>query len=322
MATQLEFSRGDVIAQKYEVVDQLDHSPLGMTYRVKELAAGQYVQLTMLDERIGGTENRNSVQDRFRAASALEHPHLCRPIELGEHEGRFFYTFEDFEGTSLRELILDYRMNHKSFSVKEASQICLQVLEGLMAMHAAGHVFRCLRPEYVLVNARWTGPRQQTFVAKTKIVGAGMWGLIPTQVLAEDEFTRGESQYLAPELKGFDPVPTPRCDVYSAGVILYELLVGAPPVGTFQLPKSHRPDLQDHINDVVELAIAYAPEDRLSFAAGLRSRPPTNVSGCEPRQRRTVTTAHHPPQLGPGPRARVLCRDHPVLAAARPGPRQ
>ena len=123
-------------------------------------------------------------------------------------------------------------------------------------------VYRALRPEYVLVNVRYAGPRRQNFVAQAKIVSAGLFDLVPSGILAEDEFTRGEAQYLAPELKSFDPVASERCDVYSAGVMFYELLTGLAPVGTFQLPGKLRPDLPNHINDVTELALATAPDDR------------------------------------------------------------
>jgi formylglycine-generating enzyme required for sulfatase activity len=118
----------------------------------------------------------------------------------------------------------------------------------------------------VLVKVRYTGPRRQTFVAQVKLLGGAFWDLVPAAVLTEDEFTRGEAQYIAPELKSFEPVPTPRTDVYSTGVIFYEMLVGTAPVGTFQLPKARRPDLPNHINDVIELALAQAPEDRYQTA--------------------------------------------------------
>ena len=255
-----EFPRGEILAQQYEVVDKLDTSPLGVTYRVKALDSGSYVQLTVLNPQLPGGER--AIQDAVERATALDHPHLCRVLGMGEHGGHTFFTFEDFEGTSLRDLLVEYRVNNKAFAVQEAAQICMQILEALTAMHQAGQVYRALRPEYVLVNVRRTGPRQQNLVAEAKIVAPVMWSLVPTQTLAEDEFSRGESQYLAPELKGFDPVPTAKVDVYSAGVILYELLVGQAPVGTFQLPKARRQDLPDHVNNVVELALAYAPEDR------------------------------------------------------------
>ena len=136
------------------------------------------------------------------------------------------------------------------------------MLEALAALHGAGIVMRALRPEYILISVRYTGPRKQNFVAQTKIVGGAFWNLVPAANLTEDEFTRGEAQYIAPELKSFEPVASPRSDVYSAGVIFYEMLVGGAPVGSYQLPKVKRPDLPDHVNTVAELALAQSPDDR------------------------------------------------------------
>ena len=262
---KLEFSRGDVIAEKYEVVDMLDQSPLGITYRVKHLKTGKYVRLTLLRPTIAGKEQKEQILAEFKRAKELTHPHLVKLGELGEHEGAAYYTFEDFEGSTLRELLQEYKIAGKQFALKEASQITMQVLEALGELHRNDIVMRALRPEYVLVNVRYTGPRKQTFLAQVKLVG-GFWDLVPAAILAEDEFTRGEAQYLAPELKSFDPTPTGRSDLYSAGVIFYEMLVGTAPVGTFQLPRTRRPDLPQHINDVAELALAQAAEDRYQSA--------------------------------------------------------
>ena len=260
MTSKSEFSRGEVLAEKYEVVDRLDRNPLGVTYRVKQLDSGDYAQLVWLNSAICAHEKL--VEQAYSIARSLSHPHLARVLDLGRDGEGWYYTFEDFDGTSLRELLVEYQINDKQFSLKEAAQICMQILEALVAMHRSGQILRALRPEYVLVNVRRTGPRQQTLVADTKLIGAGFWTLVATQQLAEDEFSRGEAQYLAPELKGFSPIPSNKADLYSAGVILYELLVGQAPVGSFRLPKQARPELPDHINNVIELAIAQAPEDR------------------------------------------------------------
>ncbi len=264
--SKLEYSRGDVIAGKFEVVDLLDESPLGLTYRAKHLKSGKYIRITMLRPDIAGPEQKDQIVAAFKHARELQHKHLVKVGELGEHDGTAFYTMEDFEGTTLRELLQEYKVEGKQFAVKEAAQITIQVLEALHASHVDTLVMRALRPEYVLVNVRYTGPRRQNFVAQVKLVGTAFWDLVPIAVLAEDEFTRGEAQYLAPEMKSFEPTPTGKSDIYSAGVMLYEMLVGQAPVGTFQLPSARRPDLSQHVNDVVELALARAPEDRYQTA--------------------------------------------------------
>jgi serine/threonine protein kinase len=260
--SKLEFSRGDTIAEKYEVIDLLDESPLGLTYRVRHSGTGKFVRLTMLRPKIANKQHKQELLDAYRLARSFDHPNLMKVGELGEQTGVAYYTAEDFEGITLRDLLAQYKVEGKRFSVKEAAQITKQVLEALQAIHDAGAVARAIRPEYVLVNVRHTGPRKSNLVARVKVIGAGIWNLVPIGTLAEDEFTRGEAQYLAPELKSFEPTPTARCDVYSTGVIFYEMLTGTAPVGTFQLPSTLRSDLPKRVDDVVELVLANAPEDR------------------------------------------------------------
>ena len=274
MSSKLEFSRGDTVAEKYEVVDLLDESPLGLSYRVKHLKSGRYIRLLLLRPAVAGRGQKDAILSAYKTAKAHQHPNLVQLGELGEHNGIAYLTYEDFEGQTLRELMQEYKLSGRQFGVKEAAQITKQILEAASAVNSGGHVLRALRPEYVLVKVRYTGPRRQTFVATSKVFGACFWDLVPSATLAEDEFTRGEAQYLAPELKSFEPVPTERSDIFSAGVIFYEMLVGSAPVGTFQLPRTRRPDLPKHVNTVVELAIAQAPEDRyqtaLDFATDLQ----------------------------------------------------
>lgn len=266
---KLEFSRGEKIAEKYEVLDLLDESPLGLTYRVKHEKSGKFVRLTMLRPTVAGPESMDQVAKAFERGRSLEHPNLMKLGELGEHDGVSYYTMEDFEGSTLRELLQEYKISGKQFGTFEAAQVVIAILEGLQALHDNGSVMRTLRPEYVLISVRYAGPRQQNFVARVKLVGVAFWDLVSNGVLAEDEFTRGEAQYLAPELKSFEPHPTPRSDVYSAGVVFYEMLTGTAPIGTFQQPTKLRPDLPRHVNDIVELALANSPEDRYRSASDL-----------------------------------------------------
>lgn len=259
---KLEFSRGEMIASKYEVSDLLDESPLGVTHRAKHIKSGKYVRLLMLRPKVAGHAQKDHLVEIFKKIKDIQHPGLVKFGELAENDGVAYVTYEDFEGRTLRELLTEYRVEGKRLELKEAAQITVQILEALDALHSNGIVLRALRPEYVLINARHTGPRNRNFVARIKLLGAGLWDLVPSGALAEDEFSRGETQYLAPELKGFEPVATPRCDIYSAGVIFYELITGAPPLGTYQAPTTLRAELPKVVNDIVELALANSPDDR------------------------------------------------------------
>lgn len=291
---KLEYSRGDVLAGKYEVVDHLEESPLGLTYRAKHIKSGKYVRLTMLRPKVAGADQKEAVIAAFKRAKDLAHANIIKVGELGDHEGVAYYTMEDFEGGTLRELLQEYKVNGQQFQLREAGQIAIQVLEALQAAHEAGVVVRALRPEYILIKVRHTGPAKKTFVAQVKLLGLGFWDLIDAGAIAEDEFTRGEAQYLAPELKSFEPTASPRCDSYSAGVVFYETLTGTAPVGTFQSPTLLRPELPSRVNDIVELAMAMSPEDRYQscrdFVSDIQRMIQDQMAGVEETESKPLIT--------------------------------
>lgn len=269
--SKLDYSRGDVLASKYEVTDRLDETPLGVTYRVKHLKSGKFVRLTVMRSEVSDATTPEAVRETFRNAKDQRNPHLVRLGELGEHNGMPFFTWEDFESQTLLELMQDYKVSNRRFALKDAAQVINQVLEALSTLHEEGVFFRALRPEHILVNVRYAGPRQQNFVAHVKLFGAGLWDLVPTSYLVEHEFTRGDAQYLAPELKSFEPVASMRSDIFSTGTVFYHMLCGSAPVGTFMPLTQQRPELPKLVDDVVELAMAHSPDDRYRSARDLSS---------------------------------------------------
>ncbi len=265
---QLEYGRGDVLADKYTVSDRLDDSPLGVTYSARQVQSGYAVRALLLDPAVAGKDQKQQIIDAVKLGRRVTHRNLLKISELSQHAGVAMIVYEDLpEGRTLRELMDEAKAQNTPFTLKDAAQITIQILDGARALHDAGHTFRALRPEYVLVSQRRTGPRGQTIVWDVRLWGAGIWNLVPPGIMAEDEFSRGEASYLAHELKGSQPSTTPRADIYSAGVMFYEMLCGQPPVGTYQLPRQRRPDLPAHIDSVIELALANAPEDRYPTAA-------------------------------------------------------
>lgn len=259
---QLEYPNGEFIAEKYEVVERLEKSPLGVSYRVRHSKSQRLLRLVLLDPETAGKDAKDRIIEAVKTAKAVVDPNLLKVGELGQHNGVAYVTMEDFAGRTLRELLAENKVKGSHFTFQEAAQITVKILEACRAVHDAGHTIRALRPEYVLINLRRTGPGGRNAVADVRIPAVGLWDLVPVGTLAEDEFNRGETQYLAPELKSFNPKTTPRADVYSSGVMFYELLVGSPPLGTFQLPRQRRPDLPDIVDSITERAMASAPEDR------------------------------------------------------------
>jgi serine/threonine protein kinase len=240
---QHHFSRGDVISRRYEIERELGSGLVGTTYLARHISTGKPICLKVL---------------RAGMVIKLE--------EVGYHEGAAYFTEEYFESQNLRQLIDEYQAEQRSFTLQEACQIATNVLDAVAGLHDAEVVHRNLKPENVLVQSRHTGPGGKNIVRTVKVTDGGLAEMIRPQVFAQTYINRSEARYLAPEMGGFDQAGSPSADIYSVGVMLYELLVGQPPRGTYLSPTQLRGDLPEHIDDVVELALGANPEDRYPSA--------------------------------------------------------
>lgn len=270
----LDAEPGTVVAEKYEVASLVDRNPLGAIYRAVRQADSRECLLLLLDPEHSGREHKDMLIDRFKALRGLGAKRECQPLEIGSDGSVAFVAFDHPQTTTLRELMDARQQADEPFTLREAAQITIQVLDVAGQLHGIGTVARAIRPEYLYVSLKTVGPKGGNVVVDTKFMGGPLWDLVPPGTLAEDEYNRGSGQYIAPELKGIDPHPTPRSDVFSAGAIFYELLCGEAPTGTYQLPKSRRPELPREVDTVTELALSVAPEDRYptahDFAAGIQ----------------------------------------------------
>ena len=287
---QLHFSRGDVISRRYEIEEHLGSGMLGATYLARHIHTGKRLAIKILRPKlIENPLDRKRFEEAFDKARGLRVEGVVRLGEVGEHNGLVYYTQEYFESISLRALMDRYHEEQKSFTLQEACQIALKILDALDHLHDAGIIHRNVKPENVLVHERRTGPGGKNIIRTVKITDPGMAVLANSTIFAESYVNRSEARYLAPELGGFQDNATPRADVYSVGVILYELLVGQPPRGTYLSPTQLRGDLPEHIDDVVEIALAPSPDDRYPSARDMYNDIQRSFSGDVYEDRRSTS---------------------------------
>jgi eukaryotic-like serine/threonine-protein kinase len=288
------FTPGQLVAGRYEIVHVIGIGGAGRVYEALDTGLGVNVALKVLDP----TKAQNAVQlERFRreiqTARQVTHHNVCRIFDLGvERVGnakRFFLTMELLNGSSLAGALRDGRR----YTQTEALPIVAQIAEGLQAAHDAGVVHRDLKPGNIMLVPSKTVPR-------TVITDFGLAVTHEhTRLTRSDEFV-GTPAYMAPEQAEAGEI-TAAADIYSLGLIMYEMLsgvrpfeAGATPVATVLLrkevpPRSLRqvlPDVDPGWEAAIHRCLQPEPGDRfpraLDIIASLPGQLPSRKS---PRSR-------------------------------------
>jgi tetratricopeptide (TPR) repeat protein/predicted Ser/Thr protein kinase len=207
---------GSVFLGRYRIVKELGRGGMGVVYKAEDTKLRRNVALKFLPPEF--TRDPASKQ-RFiheaQAASALDHPAICRVHEIDETEdGRIFISMSCYEGTSLRE-----RIEAGPLQVEEAVRIATQVAEGLEHAHERGIIHRDIKPGNIMLTARG-----QT----TKIMDFGLAKLSGKTRITRAGAAMGTIAYMSPEQARGEEID-PRTDIWSLGVVLFEMLTGRLP---------------------------------------------------------------------------------------------
>ncbi len=259
--SSLTLRQGDVVAKKFEVDALIGEGPTGKSYKARALSSGRPVCIKVLTGAPLPASATAPVVQKIQSARADA---LVPLVEVGEHAGATYVVSELFEAESLRRLMDSYAGQRKSFTLQEACQIVVRVLEAVEAAHQAGLVHRHVKPANVLINTKQVGPGK--VVRTVKLNGLGLSELVNPGALAESIAESTDSRYMAPELTSPSSGGTVQTDLYSVGVIFYELLCGQTPMGTYLSPTQVREDLPKHVDDIVDIAIAGEAADRYPSA--------------------------------------------------------
>ncbi len=239
----------------FELTELLGRGGMGEVWKARQLSLGRDVAIKILSRDLAQDPDFVKRFDLEAAAlTSLSHPHVVSIIDRGRHDGLLFFAMELVDGKSLRE-----RLSGGQLPLEEVLRLLAQILSALGHAHKKGIVHRDLKPENVLLDEQGT----------VKVVDFGLAAMAGLRV--EDRITRsavamGTMSYMAPEQRRDAHAVDHRADLYSTGVVLYELLTGDVPVGAYQPPSTSRVEVARAIDRVVERALAPEPELRFQSA--------------------------------------------------------
>jgi serine/threonine protein kinase len=223
-ANEYAFAPGDQI-NNYRIVRHLGSGGMGEVYLADDIRLNRKIALKLLPPHFTVNPDRvRRFEREARAASALNHPNIVTIYEIGQSDSTHFIATEFVDGKTLRELL-----NEKPFTLRETLNVGIQIAGALTGAHAAGIVHRDIKPENIMLRAD----------GYVKILDFGLAKLTeqqtsesdletPTLLQSNPGLVMGTVQYMSPEQARAKRVDA-RTDIWSAGIVLYELLTGHVP---------------------------------------------------------------------------------------------
>ncbi len=215
------FEIGTILDNKYQIQAHLGAGGMGEVYRVLDLEQGELCALKILNEMMDERVVRRRFHREFQVLNRFQHPRLVRTYTWGFAEERPYFTMEYLPGKTLEKIIAD-RVMLGRFRASHFFDLIQQIAEGLAYVHAQGAVHRDLKPSNIMVLETEEG-------IETTILDLGLAKFRHHSVsITQTGATIGTAEYMSPE-QGKGLWVDHRSDLYSLGVILYEMLTGVPP---------------------------------------------------------------------------------------------
>ena len=259
------------LEERYQVMSELGRGGMGIVFQAYDKQLNETVAIKILSPFISNdSEGLERLKREVSAARRVSHGNVIRIHDIGETKGLHYVSMEYFPGDDLKA----YLRKNSNLSFMQAYQIAVQICDGVDAAHRQGVIHRDLKPQNVIIDAR----------NQIKIIDFGLAHSAHLKGMTATGLIMGTPEYMSPEQVAGSKVDE-RTDIYSLGVILYELFAGCVPftgdsaiaVGFMQMkdppqsPRSINPQISPQIEAVILRALEKEPMRRYPTIAALRA---------------------------------------------------
>jgi len=299
----------------FQVTEEVGRGGMGAVYRARQLSLGRDVAIKVLPPELArDAQTAARFQAEAQRMAQLQHPGIAQVYTVGEHDGQHYFAMQYLPGGSLQQ-----RLARGPIGLAQAVEIAAQVAEALDYAHSRGIIHRDIKPANIMFDGH----------GRAVVTDFGIAKAADGTMMTATGIALGTPAYMSPEQVKGNPIDG-RADIYSLGVVLYEMVCGRPPfVGENPLsvamkhlseaplpPRVMRANLPEWLESIILKALSKEPADRFGsageMAAALRTRTQVAWSATSP----TVDRAH----VGVGGETRVLApparrSSAPVLVA-------
>jgi tRNA A-37 threonylcarbamoyl transferase component Bud32 len=270
---------------QFEIIERLGQGGMGVVYKARQPQLDRIVALKILPPVDAlSPDFIERFRREARTLAKLNHPNIVSVHEFGEQGGLYYFVMEYVDGANVRALL-----DNKTLTPTAALAIVPQVCEALEYAHEEGVIHRDIKPENLLIDKK----------GRVKVADFGLAKLLRREALDVTLTVSGTSlgtlRYMAPEQLEKPEAVDHRADIYSLGVVLYEMLTGELPMGRFA-PPSHKVRVDAKLDEIVLHALERDVErryqhasdvktalERVSLAEAVSQVPPDGILAADPR---------------------------------------
>jgi len=199
----------------FEIIDEIGRGGMGVVYRAKQVSLNRVVALKVFTPEMAQSETSAERFHREALSMArLSHPNIVDVIEVGEEDGTQYFAMQLVEGGSLSDLIRE----RGSLSSERAADLAAQIADALDHAHANGIIHRDIKPDNILLNAH----------GRAVVTDFGIAKMTEVSQLTQTGSAIGTPDYMPPEVLRGNPLDG-RADIYSLGVVLFQMITGRAP---------------------------------------------------------------------------------------------